>query len=102
MIRTSLLLIALAAVAQSAEVKTMTLREAIAAALQQNPELLLARLDQQKARYNVTIERDPFQPKVYVTLSLLYCTSLKSVATRRSKSRDDASRAGPATWATSR
>ena len=34
----------------SAEVRTMTLREAVATALMQNPDLLLARLDQQKAR----------------------------------------------------
>ncbi len=48
-----------------AEVKTMTLRQALELALAQNPDLLLARLDQQKAREQVTISRDPFVPKVY-------------------------------------
>jgi outer membrane protein len=49
----------------SAEVRTMTLREAVATALMQNPDLLLARLDQQKARYEVTIVHDPFTPKIF-------------------------------------
>ncbi len=48
-----------------AETKTMTLREALNLALAQNPDLLIARLDQQKARAQVTLARDPFQPKVY-------------------------------------
>src|SRR5437762_12948062 len=47
------------------EVKTMTLRQALDVALAQSPELLLARLDQQKARAQVIIARDPFLPKVY-------------------------------------
>ncbi len=49
----------------SAEVRTMTLREAVATALTQNPDLLLARLDQQKARDEVTIVHDPFVPKIF-------------------------------------
>lgn len=48
------------------EIKTLTLREALDLALAQNPDVLLARLDQQKSRAQVTIARDPFQPKVYV------------------------------------
>src|SRR5271155_3137658 len=48
-----------------AETKTLTLREAIDIALAQNPDLMLARLDQQKARQQITIARDPFQPKIY-------------------------------------
>jgi outer membrane protein len=46
------------------EVKTMTLREAIEMALKQNPDLLLVRLDEVKARQQVTITHDPFVPKV--------------------------------------
>jgi outer membrane protein len=49
----------------SAETKTMTLRQALDLALQQNPDLMLARLDQQRAREQVTIQRDPFVPKVF-------------------------------------
>ncbi len=44
----------------------MTLREAVDLALTQNPDIVLARLDQQKAREQVTIARDPFIPKVYL------------------------------------
>ena len=48
-----------------AETKIMTLREALDLALQQNPDIMLARLDQQKAREQVTITRDLFHPKVF-------------------------------------
>jgi len=58
----SFLLFALCA---SAEVKTMTLRQALDAALAQSPDLLLARLDEQRARAQVTIAHDPFTPKVF-------------------------------------
>ena len=43
----------------------LTLRQALDLALAQNPDLLLARLDQQKARYQVTVTHDPFSPKVF-------------------------------------
>lgn len=60
----SILFLLIAACA-SAEVKTVTLRQALDLALAQNPDLLLARLDQQKARSQVTVARDPFVPKVF-------------------------------------
>ena len=47
------------------EVKTITLRQALELALAQNPDIILARLDQQKAREQITIARDPFIPKIY-------------------------------------
>src|SRR6266446_10857606 len=47
------------------EVRTMTLRQALDLALAQNPDLMLARLDQQKARDQVIIAHDPFVPKVF-------------------------------------
>ncbi len=50
----------------------MTLQEAVALALKQNPDLLLARLDQQKARYQVTIVHDPFAPKVFAGSGAAY------------------------------
>lgn len=50
----------------------MTLREAVAMAVKQNPDLLLARLDQQKARYQVTIVHDPFAPKVFAGSGAAY------------------------------
>src|ERR1700723_1216918 len=49
----------------SAETVTMTLRQALDRALEQNPDVLLARLDQQKARDQILIAKDPFFPKVY-------------------------------------
>jgi len=48
-----------------AEVHTMTLRQALDLALNQNPDLTLARLDQQKAREQVAEARDPFAPKIF-------------------------------------
>src|ERR1700723_980367 len=49
----------------SAETVTMTLKQALERALEQNPDVLLARLDQQKARDQILIAKDPFYPKVY-------------------------------------
>ena len=48
----------------SAETKTLTLRAALGVALEQIPDVLIARLDQQKARDQILIARDPFLPKV--------------------------------------
>lgn len=59
----ALILFAVCMVAR-AEVRTMTLREAVARALQQNPDLVLARLELLKSQYGVTISKDPFVPKV--------------------------------------
>ena len=58
-------LVAFFAVLATAETKMLTLREALALAQAQNPDVLLARLDQQKARYQVLIAKDPKYPKVY-------------------------------------
>ena len=49
-----------------AEVRTMTLREVIDVALKQNPEILLARFDEQKAAESVRIAREPFTPRIIV------------------------------------
>jgi len=48
-----------------AETKTMTLRQALDRALDQNPDVLLARLDQQKSRDQILIAKDPFYPKIF-------------------------------------
>ena len=52
-------------VSAAAETRTMTLKQALDRALEQNPDVLLARLDQQKARDQILIAKDPFYPKVY-------------------------------------
>lgn len=52
-------------VCATAEVRTLTLRDALDIALKQNPDVILARLDQQRARAQVTIAKDPFLPKLF-------------------------------------
>src|ERR1700722_5983085 len=48
----------------NAETITLTLKQAVAIALQQNPDIALARIDEQKAQLNVRVVKDPFSPKV--------------------------------------
>jgi outer membrane protein TolC len=60
----SLVALALLACSAFGEVRTMTLRQALDIALQQNPDILLARLDQQRARHEVVHARDAFIPKI--------------------------------------
>jgi outer membrane protein len=48
-----------------AEVHPLTLRQAVDLALKQNPDLVLSRLDQQKAQQAIRVAKDPFVPKVY-------------------------------------
>jgi outer membrane protein TolC len=50
----------------------MTLRQAVETALQQNPDIALARLDEEKARQAVRIARDPFLPRLAVGSGLAY------------------------------
>ena len=47
-----------------AEVHPATLRQAVDMALKQNPDLVLARLDEQKAQAGIRVAKDPFVPKV--------------------------------------
>jgi outer membrane protein TolC len=67
-----LVAILLSALCANAEVKTVTLRQALDLALAQNPDILLARLDQQKARDQVTVTRDPFVPKIFAGSGAAY------------------------------
>jgi outer membrane protein len=62
----------LLALSAAAEVRTLTLRDALDIALKQNPDVVLARLDQQKARAQVTIAKDPFVPKVFAGSGAAY------------------------------
>jgi len=55
-----------------AEVRTLTLREALDIALKQSPDVVLARLDQQRARAQVTIVKDAFVPKVFAGSGAAY------------------------------
>lgn len=56
----------------SAEVRTLTLRQAVELALKQNPDILIARLDEQKAAESVREARDPFTPKLVAGSGLAY------------------------------
>ncbi len=63
--RKSILVLLTPLMLANAEVHTLTLREAVARALQQNPDLVLARLDLLKTQFGVTVAKDPFVPKLY-------------------------------------
>jgi outer membrane protein TolC len=60
-----ILMAVLVVTAGFAEVHTLTLQQAVNLALKQNPEVVMARLDEQHAREAVRIAKDPFTPKVY-------------------------------------
>ncbi len=69
--RIGFVLIFIAATA-SAEVHSLTLRQALDLALRQNPDVTLARLDEQRAEEGIRVARDPFRPKVYGGSGLAY------------------------------
>ena len=54
-----------ASLCANAEVHRLTLREAVEMASKQNPDVVLARLEEQRAAQNVTIQKDPFYPKLF-------------------------------------
>jgi outer membrane protein len=55
-----------------AETHSLTLRQAVELALKQNPDIVLARLDEEKVRQGVRVARDPFSPRVTVGSGLAY------------------------------
>lgn len=58
--------------ALAGQTRTMTLREVVRAALEQSPEVALARLDERKAALAVEEARDPFVPKLFAGSGLAY------------------------------
>jgi outer membrane protein TolC len=50
----------------AAEVHVLTLRQAVDRAVRQNPDIAMARLDEQKAQQAVRQAKDPFSPRVVV------------------------------------
>ncbi len=76
-----------------AEVHPLTLRQAVETALKQNPDLVLSRLDQQKAEQAIRIAKDPFVPKVYAGSGLAkvwgYPTSIEGSAPAIVQTRTD-------------
>src|SRR5262249_4023627 len=71
MLRAKLLLLVLSCVLR-AEVHTMTLRQAIEAGMRQNPDIALARLDEEKMRQAIRVARGPFSPRVTIGSGLAY------------------------------
>jgi outer membrane protein len=71
MLRTLMCSLACSAIL-SAEVFPMTLRQAVETALKQNPDLALARIDEEKTRQSVRVARDPFVPRLVVGSGLAY------------------------------
>ncbi len=57
-----------------AEVHSLNLRDAISLSLKQNPDILAARIDQQKAELAVHVAKDPFVPKIFAGSGLAYTT----------------------------
>ena len=55
-----------------AEVHTLTLRQAVVLAEKQNPDVALARFEEEKARAGIRIARDPFLPRLIVGSGLAY------------------------------
>ncbi len=56
----------------SAETHTLTLKQAVARALAQNPEVLMARLDEAKAQLGVRVAHGPFTPRLGVGSGVAY------------------------------
>ncbi len=56
----------------SGQTRTLTLRQAVDLALEQNPDLMLARLDQQKSQLGVAAVAEPLLPRVYAGSGLAY------------------------------
>lgn len=54
------------------EVHSLTLKQAVDLALRQNPDLTLARLDEERQKLEVKIAKDPFRPKIFVGSGLAY------------------------------
>jgi outer membrane protein len=55
-----------------AEVHNLTLQQTLDLAARQNPDVVLARLDEQRAEEAVVIAQDPFRPKIYGGSGLAY------------------------------
>jgi outer membrane protein len=66
------LLLPLVAICLRAETITLTLKEAVARALQGSPDVALARLDEQKAALNVRVVKDPFSTKIGMGSGIAY------------------------------
>ncbi|HTW63846.1 MAG TPA: TolC family protein [Bryobacteraceae bacterium] len=87
------LILCFATAAAFAEVHPLTLRQAVDLALKENPDLMLSRLDQQKAEAAIRVAKDPFAPKVFAGSGLAkvwgYPTSIEGAAPSIIQTRTD-------------
>ena len=67
-----LAIVLMAATALGAEVHVLTLPQAVDLALKQSPDLVMAKLDEQKAIEQVRVAKDPFTPRIMVGSGLAY------------------------------
>jgi outer membrane protein len=67
-----LLFLLATAVLSGQQIHTLNLRQILDAANRQNPDILMARLDLEVAQSNISIQRDPFLPKVYAGSGAAY------------------------------
>ncbi len=78
------LLLCFASAVAFAEVHPLTLRQAVEIALKENPDLMLARLDEQRAQGAIRVAKDPFVPKLFAGSGLAkvwgYPTSIEGAA----------------------
>ncbi|MGD0580052.1 MAG: TolC family protein, partial [Bryobacteraceae bacterium] len=63
---------ACASLPMAAETVTLTLKQAVDMALRQNPDIALARLEEQRAALNVQVVKEPLLPRVYAGSGLAY------------------------------
>ncbi len=87
------LIFCLASAAAFAEVHPLTLRQAVDLALKENPDLMLSRLEEQKAQAAIRVAKDPFVPKVYAGSGLAkvwgYPSSIEGAAPSIIQARTD-------------
>lgn len=62
----------LAASLAQAEIRSLTLPQALQIAAEQNPDVAISRLDTQRAEASVRVAQDPFRPKIYGGSGLAY------------------------------
>lgn len=73
MTRTILVLCVLSAnLALAADTRTLTLKQAVDLALQQNPDIAIARLDELRAALDVQVVKEPMLPRVYAGSGMAY------------------------------
>src|ERR1700722_16194112 len=75
MLKTALTVLAFAC-SLRAEMHSLTLRQTVEMALKQNPDIALARLDEEKVRQGIRVAHGPFTPHVTVGSGLAYSNGI--------------------------